>query len=376
MIVPFFDLSAQYDELRDEILAAIGRSCAASSFVLGPDVEAFEREFAEYCGVRHCVAVNSGTSALHIALLAAGVQSGDEVITTPSTFIATAEAISYTGAKPVFVDVDPATGNLDPSLLEDSISERTRAIVPVHLYGRPAEIDAIGSVAQRNGIAVVEDACQAHGARFNGHRVGSFSTAAAFSFYPSKNLGAYGEGGALVTNAGAIAEYAREMRNHGQMERHQHVHVGFNYRMDAIQAVVLRAKLKHLDVWNDARRLVAERYRELLEGHVGMLQDMPGVESVYHLFVVYCEERDRVREELGRFGVSTGIHYPVPIHLQQAYAHLGYAPGSFPIAELASATTLSLPLYPEIPFKHVEYVAASILKAVDRAKSLAGQVDS
>jgi dTDP-4-amino-4,6-dideoxygalactose transaminase len=366
--VPFFELVTQYRELREEILEGLDRVCRSASFVLGEEVELFEREFADYCGVAHCVALNSGTSALHLALLAAGVQAGDEVVTSPNTFIATAEAISYTGARPVFVDVRPETGNIDPELLEPAITERTRAIVPVHLYGRPAELEPILEVADRHGVALVEDACQAHGATYRGRRVGGFGLAAAFSFYPAKNLGAYGEGGALTTNDDEVAEFARSMRRHGEAKRYRHDAVGFNYRMDGFQGAVLRIKLRRLDEWTARRRELAAVYRELLAGaKLELPEDDPDSECVYHLFAVYADGRDAVRAALEERGVGTAIHFPVPVHLQKAYAGLGNARGAYPHAERACDRVLSMPLYPEMPLEHVEYAASILAEVAGRA---------
>jgi dTDP-4-amino-4,6-dideoxygalactose transaminase len=366
MKVPYFDLKAQYAELREDILRGLDRVCQGASFILGDEVTQFEREFAEYCGARHCVALNSGTSALHLGLLSAGVQPGDEVITTGNTFIATAEAISYTGARPVFVDVDPATGNIDPNLIEDAITARTKVILPVHLYGRPADLEPIMGIAARHGIIVIEDACQAHGARYQGARVGSIGRAAAFSFYPGKNLGAYGEGGALTTNDSGIADFARAMRDHGQSQRYFHDFVGYNYRMDGFQGAVLRVKLGHLDRWTAKRRELAEIYRETLSDTlVELPQDDPAADSVYHLFVVYVDERDRVKEALQDRGVQTAIHYPRPVHLQKPYAALGYGPGSLPHTERACERCLSLPLFPELTVDQVRYAAEAVAEAVE-----------
>jgi len=365
MEVPYFDLKAQYDGLREDILAALDRVCRTASFILGEEVARFEEEFAAYCGVRHCVAVNTGTSALHLALLAVGVQPGDEVITTPNTFIATAEVISYVGARPVFVDIRPATANLDPERIEAAISARTRAIVPVHLYGRPADLDPILAIAARHDIPVVEDACQAHGARYHGRRVGGLGQAAAFSFYPTKNLGAYGEGGALTTNSDRVALLARALRHHGETQRYLHEHIGYNYRMDGFQGAVLRVKLKRLDAWTASRQEIARVYRaRLASARVETPADDANAESVYPLFVVYVDGRDRVREALAARGVGTAIHYPRPIHLQAAYASLGHAPGSFPHAERACERVLSMPLFPEMTIEQAEYAARTLAEIV------------
>ncbi|HUI06851.1 MAG TPA: DegT/DnrJ/EryC1/StrS family aminotransferase [Verrucomicrobiae bacterium] len=361
MNVPYFDLKAQYGELREEILAALDRVCRNASFILGDEVVQFEKEFAAYCETKYCVALNSGTSALHLGLLAAGVQAGDEVITTPNTFMATAEAISYTGAKPVFVDIDPATANIDPKGIEPAITSRTKAIVPVHLYGRPVDLDAVLDVARRRRLVVIEDACQAHGARYRGKRVGGFGQSAAFSFYPGKNLGAYGEGGALTTDDERIAQFARAMRDHGQARRYFHDQIGYNYRMDGIQGAVLRVKLKHLDEWTAKRQRFSGRYRTVLaNARVECPEDDPQNETVYHLFVVYVENRDAVRAALETRGIQSAIHYPIPLHLQKAYAPLGYRRGSFPHAERACERVFSLPLFPEMKTEQVECAATAL----------------
>ncbi|MDE3179192.1 MAG: DegT/DnrJ/EryC1/StrS family aminotransferase [Acidobacteriota bacterium] len=366
MDVPYFDLKKQYAGLRDEILEALDRVCRNSSFILGDEVAQFEKEFAAYCETKHCVALNSGTSALHLALLAVGVRPGDEVITTANTFIATAEAISYTGARPVFVDVDQATGNIDSKLIEGAITKRTKAIVPVHLYGRPVDFAPIAEIAARHKLPVIEDACQAHGARYHGQRVGSMGRAAAFSFYPGKNLGAYGEGGALTTNDAQIAALARSLRDHGQTERYFHDYVGYNYRMDGFQGAVLRVKLRRLEEWTAKRRQLASLYREMLAGtRADMPRDDPSSESVYHLLIVYVDGREGVRARLKERGVQTGIHYPHPVHLQKAYAALGYAKGSLPHTERLCERTLSMPLYPEMERSHVEYAASSLARIVE-----------
>jgi len=369
MKVPFFDLKAQYASIADEIRAALDRVCQDASFILGEEVAKFERAFADYCEAKHCVALNSGTSALHLALLAADVRPGDEVVTTANTFIGTVEAILYTGAKPVFVDVDRGTANLDPKLIERALTPRTKAILPVHLYGRPAALDSILEIAARRNLAVIEDACQAHGARYHGRRVGTFGLAAAFSFYPSKNLGAYGEGGALVTNDDRVAAFARSMRHHGEASRYFHDRVGYNYRMEGFQGAVLNVKLKHLDRWSAARQVYAQLYRTRLDdAPVDLPADDPTSESVYHLFVAYVDDRDRVRRELEERGVQTAIHYPWPVHLQKAYASLGYTPGSLPVTERACARVLSLPLYPELTREQVEYVAEALMAVTNAGR--------
>jgi dTDP-4-amino-4,6-dideoxygalactose transaminase len=361
MNVPYFDLKTQYAELRSEISAALDRVCRNASFILGDEVTRFEHAFANYCEVKHCVALNSGTSALHLALLSAGVGPGDEVITTANTFIATAEAICYTGAKPVFTDIDPATANLDPALIEGAMTERTKAIVPVHLYGRPADLDPMLEIAQRRNLVVIEDACQAHGARYHGKRVGGFGHAAAFSFYPGKNLGAYGEAGALTTNDDAVAQFAREMRTHGESSRYFHDRIGYNYRMEGFQAAVLNVKLNYLDRWTAQRQQFASLYREHLAGsRVRLPEDNPECESVYHLFTPWVQNRDAVREQLAHKGVQTAVHYPVPVHLQKAFSYLGYKPGSLPQTEKACAEVISMPLFPEMSPEQVIYAADTL----------------
>lgn len=367
MNVPYFDLKMQYASLRQEFLEALDHVCKASSFILGEEVNKFEQEFAAYCGAKHCIALNTGTSALHLALLAANVGSGDEVVTTPNTFIATAEAISYTGAKPVFVDIDPRTANIDPKLIERAITPRTKAIIPVHLYGRPADLDAILAIAAKHKIAVIEDACQAHGARYKGKRIGSFGLAAAFSFYPGKNLGAYGEGGAMTTNDDGVAKLCRILRDHGQTTRYYHDYVGYNYRMDGFQGAVLRVKLKRLDGWTKRRQEICQLYRKLLAGaRVEIPQDDPQNESVYHLFAIWVENRDNVRAELEKRGVGSAIHYPVPVHLQKAYASLGHKPGSFPHTERASERVFSMPLFPEMTNEQAECAAKTLIEIVGK----------
>ena len=361
--IPQLDLKGQYTELREEILAALDRVCQNSAFILGEEVEQFEKEFAEFCGTKLCVGLNSGTSALHLALLAAGVQPGDEVITTPNTFIATAEAINYTGARPVFVDIDPKTANLDPTLIGPAISPRTKAILPVHLYGRPANMDAILALARPRAIAVIEDACQAHGARYHGHHVGGIGDAGAFSFYPPKNLGAYGEAGALVTNDDRIARFARAARTHGESRRYAHDFVGYNYRMDGFQAAVLRIKLRHLPEWTAKRMAIVQEYQKrLTTPRIEMPADHPRDVCAYHQFVIYLSERDLVREKLEARGIGTAVHYPRPLHRQPAYGALGNPRGSFPHAERACERVLSLPLYPELTLEQAKYVATSLLE--------------
>jgi dTDP-4-amino-4,6-dideoxygalactose transaminase len=365
MKVPVLDLKAEYAELRGEILPALERVCQNSSFVLGEEVEAFEREFADYCETRHCVAVSSGTAALHLGLLALGVQADHEVITSPNTFLATAEAITYCGAVPVFVDIDPATGNLDPKLIERAITPRTRAILPIHLYGRPADMDPIREIAARHNLRVLEDAAQAHGARYRGRRVGGIGHAGAFSFYPTKNLGAYGEGGALTTDDDQIAKFVRAARSHGQTARYEHEFVGYCYRMQGFQAAVLRIKLRHLYAWTARRQEIARVYRRLLaNARIEMPIDDPHDECVYHQFVIYANNRNAVTAQLAAREIETVVHYPKPVHLQPAYSSLGYPPGTFPRVERACETVLSLPGHPGLTAEQIDYVANSVREVV------------
>lgn len=370
MKVPFVDFKAECAELRSEVLPALDRVCEKAAFVQGEEVEAFEREFAEFCATKHCVALSSGTAALHLGLLALGVQQGDEVVTTPNTFIATAEAITYCGARPVFVDIDPSTANIDPKLIERAITPRTRAIIPVHLYGRPADMEPILEVAERRCVRILEDAAQAHGARYRGRRVGGIGNAGAFSFYPTKNLGAYGEGGALTTNDDQIAKFARAARSHGQTARYEHEFVGYNYRMQGLQGAVLRIKLTRLHAWTAKRREIAAEYRRLLAGaKLEIPVDDPRDECVYHQFVIYVQNRGSVIKQLSEREIETSIHYPKPLHLQPAYSSLGYPAGTFPHAERACERVLSLPIYPTLTMEQVKQVGDSVCEIVGMKQS-------
>jgi len=361
MNVPFVDLRAQYQSLDAEVQQAISAVLERGDFVLGREVSLFEEEFAAYCEAGYAVGVDSGTSALELALRAFDIGPGDEVITAANTFIATAFAISYTGATPILVDVDPQTYTIDVPLLERAITDRTRAIIPVHLYGHPADMDPIMEIAAKHGLVVIEDACQAHGARYKGRRVGSLGHAAASSFYPAKNLGAYGDGGMVVTNDGQVAASLHMLRNYGQREKYHHMVQGFNHRLDTLQAAVLRVKLKHLDDWNTARRQHAQLYRHLLAYSPVVTPVEAGyAESVYHLYVIRVEDRDELRAYLYDKGIATGIHYPISIHLQPTYRHLGYQKGEFPITERYAEQILSLPMYAELTPASIEYVAEAI----------------
>lgn len=359
--VPFVDLSAQYSVLAEEINEAMLKVLREGDYILGRDVSLLEEEFAAYCETRYAIGVDSGKSALKLSLCAYGIGPGDEVITTANTFIATALAISSTGATPVLVDVDPQTYNIDISKLEAAITARTKAIMPVHLYGQPADMDPIMDIARRRGLIVIEDACQAHGARYKNRRAGSLAHAAAFSFYPAKNLGAYGDGGMVVTNDPQVAEAIRVLRNYGQREKYHHTLIGYNHRLDTLQAAVLRVKLKYLDAWIAARRQHAKLYGEFLASSSLILPtEMAFAESVYHLYVIRVENRDELKAYLQNKGISTGIHYPIPIHLQPAYRNLGYEPGDFPHSERLARQILSLPMYAELPADSIEYVARAI----------------
>jgi dTDP-4-amino-4,6-dideoxygalactose transaminase len=361
-MIPFLDLKAQYQSLKSEIDAAVLGVLASGQYILGEEVARLEQEFAEFCNVKHAIAVNTGTSALHLSLLAAGVGPGDEVITVPFTFVATVSAICYAGANPVFVDVEPTTLTMDPAQLEAKITPRTKAIIPVHLYGQMADMDAIMAIADHYGIPVIEDACQAHGARYKGKRAGSIGASGCFSFYPGKNLGACGEGGIVVTDSDEQAKTMRMLRDWGQEQRYHHVLKGFNYRMDAIQGAILRIKLRHLDAWTEARRTHARRYSSLLAKvpHLTTPVEAADRRHVYHVYAIRSRDRDGLQRMLTAEGIPSGLHYPVPVHLQKAHADLGHQPGDFPVSEAAAQEVLSLPIYPEMPVSHVDQVAATL----------------
>lgn len=362
-MIPFIDLKAQYAGIREEVRAAIDKVLESGQFILGDEVERFEEEFAEYCGAKYGVAVNSGTSALHLALLAAGVGPGDEVITVPSTFVATAAAIEYAGARPVLVEVDEATLTMDPKQLDAAITSKTRAILPVHLYGHPADMTAIGQIASQHGLTLIEDAAQAHGAEHHGKRIGGLSDLGCFSFYPSKNLGAYGEGGMVVTNDAEKAERLRMLRDWGQSKKYHHDILGFNYRMDGVQGAILRVKLRHLEKWIEARRAHAAQYAELLkETDLRLPVEVENNRHVYYVYVVRSKRRDKLQAHLGARDIHSGIHYPHPVHLEEAFKGLGYSLGDFPIAEAAAKEVLSLPMYPELEEAQIESVANAILE--------------
>lgn len=347
--IPFVDLQTQYQTLKPELDAAMARVVARGDFILGDDVKLFEREFAAYCQVEHCVGLANGTEALQLALLACGVGPGDEVITCTHTFIATVAAIIQVGAKPVLVDADPLYYTLDVAQAAAAVTARTRAIIPVHLYGQPADMDPILDLAARHKLYVIEDACQAHGARYKGRPCGSLGDLAAFSFYPGKNLGAFGDAGAITTRRADLAERIQVLRNHGQKVKYEHLCQGFNCRLDTLQAAVLRVKLRHLDRWNEARRQAAARYDALLANtDLATPKVAPYAQPIYHLYVVRTKDRAGLQAALDAALVSHGIHYPVPIHLQPAHAGLGLGRGAFPVVESFMGEILSLPMFPEI----------------------------
>lgn len=367
-MVPFLDLKVQYEALREEIGAAVNRTLASAEYVLGSEVSAFEEEFAGYIGARFALGVNSGTSALHLALLAAGVGPGDEVITVSCTFVATVAAIDYTGARPVFVDVDPQTLQMDVTQIEAALTDRTKAILPVHLHGHPVDLDPILDIARRNCLVVIEDAAQAHGAEYKGRKAGSLGDLGCFSFYPGKNLGACGEGGMVVTNNETYAHAIRMLRDWGQERKYHHVLKGFNYRMEGLQGAILRVKLRHLAGWTEARRRHAVTYQHLLDGSgVRTPVEATYARHVYHVYAVRTARRNALQETLRVAGVQTGIHYPIPVHLQKAYADLGYGPGDLPVTEKAAEELLSLPMFPELQTKQVEAVCRAVRQGLHDA---------
>ena len=362
-MIPFIDLKAQYRSIKEEVNAAIQGILDSCQFTLGSEVLAFEQEFAAYCNAKHGVGVNTGTSALHLALLAAGVGAGDEVITVPFTFVATVSAIEYTGATPVLVDIDPQTFTMDVKALEAAITEKTKAIIPVHLYGQPADMDPILDIAKRHGLVVIEDACQAHGAEYKGRRAGSMGDLGCFSFYPGKNLGAYGEGGIVVTGNPEYARKIRMLRDWGAEKKYQHVLKGFNFRLEGLQGAVLRVKLRYLEGWTHARRAAAARYDALFAGHgIATPMAMACARHVYHLYVVRTTHRQVWQDALAAQGIQTGIHYPTPVHLLPAFADLGYRRGQFPHSEQASNEVLSLPMFPELTEAQCEEVARAVIR--------------
>lgn len=365
-MIPLVDLKSQYHSIKPEIDAAIGRVLETGAFALGPAVADFEKQFAAYCGVAHAAGVNSGTSALHLALLALGIGRGDEIIAPAMTFVATVSAIDYTGARPVLVDVEPGTCTLDPAKIEAAITPRTKAILPVHLYGQCADMDPILAIAKKHGIPVVEDAAQAHGAEYKGRRAGSMGVMGCFSFYPGKNLGAYGEGGAVVTDNADYDKTIRMLRDWGTAQRYHHDLKGFNYRMEGIQGAVLGVKMKHIEGWTEKRCAAAKLYRENLTRLAGVRLPVEATERrhVYHVFAVFVKNRDEVVKRMQAAGIGVGIHYPIPVHLQKCFAELGHKPGDFPVSEQIAAEELTLPLFPEITPEQVQAVVQALAAAV------------
>lgn len=362
MQIPFVNLKVQYESIKDEINIAIQEVIKSCAFAGGPFVEKFEKNFASFCQCRCAIGVGSGTEALWLTLMALGIGSGDEVITVPNTFIATAEAISLCGAKPVFVDIDETTHTMDPILLKNVISPRTKAIIPVHIFGQMVDMQPIIEIAKSKGIYVVEDACQAHGAEYKNQLAGTIGDAGCFSFYPGKNLGAYGEAGAVVTNNVELADKIAKLRDHGQSKRYHHINIGCNSRMDGIQGAILNVKLKHLSKWNEARRENAKKYDEALSGITGITlpKEANYNKHVYHIYAIRVKNREIFRRELEQKDIQTGIHYPIPVHFQKAYLHLKLGEGSFPIAEKCSNELISLPMFPELNGDQVNYVSNTI----------------
>jgi dTDP-4-amino-4,6-dideoxygalactose transaminase len=364
-VIPLIDLKAQYRTIQKEIREAIDRVLETCEFALGSEVAAFEAEFANYSGARHGIAVNSGTSALHLALLAAGIGAGDEVITVPFTFVATAAAIIYAGARPVFVDIDPCSNTMDVTQIERAITKRTKALLPVHLYGQPADLDPLLEIARRHHLIVIEDAAQAHGAEYKSRRVGAIGDLGCFSFYPTKNLGACGEGGMVVTNRPEYERTIRLLRDWGQEKKYYPILKGYNYRMEGLQGAILRVKLRHLETWTAARRAHAARYDALLSGSdVQTPQAMAYARHVYHVYAIRTQARALLQQLLLARGIQSAVHYPYPIHLLPAYADLGYREGDFPQAEKASAEQLSLPMYPELSEEAISQVANAVSESI------------
>jgi len=366
MSVPMVDLKVQYQAIKNEIDSAVLGVIGSTHFILGPNNKALEDEVAAYHGVRHAVAVASGTDALHLALIAAGIKRGDEVITTPFTFIATAEAISYVGAVPVFIDIDLETFNMDVTKIEAAITKKTKAIIPVHLYGQPVDMDRLMAIAKKHGLRVIEDCAQSFGAEWKGKKTGAFGDIGCFSFFPSKNLGCYGDGGMVITDDPKLAEHMLSLRNHGSRVRYYHDEIGFNSRLDEVQAAILRVKFKHIDEYNRKRRDNAAWYAKHLSG-AGIItpSEQPGTKHVFHQYTIKIKNRDAVKQKLDAGGVTSSmIYYPVPLHLQTAYKDLGMKPGSLPRAEQAAAEVLSLPMYPELTEEQIKQVAEAVKQAL------------
>ncbi len=364
-MIPLVDLKAQYDSIKEEIDSAIQNVLNTTSFIMGEELEKFEEEFSRYCNVKYAIGVSNGSDALILALRACGISKDDEIITVPHTFIATTEAITIVGGKIVFVDIDPKTYTIDVAKIEEKINEKTKAIIPVHLYGQPADMDTIMELAKRYNLKVIEDAAQAHGAEYKGKKAGSIGDVGCFSFYPGKNLGAYGDAGMVVTNNEEMAEKIKLLRNHGRInKKYEHEIEGYSSRLDNLQAAILRVKLKYLDKWNDRRRKNAQRYNQLLRDVNGIVAPYEAnyAKHVYHLYVIRVEKesRDKLREELNSKGIATSIHYPIPLHLQLAYSYLGCKEGDFPVTEKASKEILSLPMFAELSDMQIEEIVELI----------------
>jgi len=376
MKVPFLDLKGQYQTIAEEIDTALRHVINATAFSGGPFVERFEEQFASFCNCRHAVGVGSGTDALWLSLMALGVGQGDEVITVPNTFIATVEAICLCGATPVFVDVDEQSYNMNPDLLEAAITKRTKAIIPVHLYGQTADMATIMEIARKHGLYVIEDACQAHGAEYRGSKAGSIGDAGCFSFYPGKNLGAYGEAGGVVTNNPDLAQKIKTLRDHGQSQKYHHKVIGVNSRMDGLQGAVLGVKLRHLSDWNEARRKNAQIYREQLSGLEGVIlpREFDYGQHVYHIFAVRVSNRDAFMAALNEKGVGCNIHYPVPVHLQEAFSFMGLRKGHFPVAERCAEEVVSLPMFAELTEDQIEYVVDAVKSFFPKKRPLATEM--
>ena len=361
--IPFLDLQAQYETIKNEIDLAVSEVIQSGNFIMGPNLKHFEDEMASYLGVKHAIGVANGTDALVLSLDALGIKTGDEVITTPFTFFATAESISRVGAVPVFADIDPKTFNIDPDQVEKKISRKTKTIIPVHIFGQSANMDAMMQMAEKHDLYIIEDACQAIGAQYKGKKAGTIGNTGCFSFFPTKNLGGYGDGGMVVTNDDEVAEKIKLLRVHGSNKKYYHSIVGYNSRLDEIQAAILRVKLKYIDAWNSARREKANLYNKLLKDTpIATPYEVPGSYHVYHLYTILAPERDELQKYLQEKGILTGVYYPLPLHLQEVYKYLGYKKGDLPVAESISEKALSLPLYPEISEEQIEHVVSEIIE--------------
>lgn len=371
MQIELINLKRQYKNLKDEINQAVEKVLENGQYILGPEVKAFEKEIGEYLGIRYAIGVANGTDALVLSLRALNIGPGDEVITTPFTFFATAEAISQVGATPIFVDIDPDTYNINPYLIEEKITEKTKAIIPVHIFGQPCDMDKIKEIAKRHNLYLVEDACQAIGSEYKGQKVGTFGDVACFSFFPTKNLGGYGDGGMVVTNNPEIAEKVDILRKHGSKKKYYNEEIGYNSRLDELQAAILRVKLKYLDVWNNQRISAASKYNELLKDlsdNIKIPFKLPDAKHIYHLYSIQSEKREFLMKTLKEKGIATAIYYPIPLHLQKAYINLGYKEGDLPVAEKLCKKIFAIPMYPEITDEEIYYVSEILHKIVDEGE--------